>query len=77
VLLDLMMPGMDGFEFLEEFRRREAWRQVPVVVVTAKDLTDEDRRRLNGGAAKVLSKGAHGRDELLSELRALLAARAP
>jgi PAS domain S-box-containing protein len=76
VLLDLMMPEMDGFEFLEEFRTRSAWRGVPVVVLTAKDLTDEDRRRLNGGAARVLAKGAHGRDGLLDDLRALVAARA-
>ena len=55
VLLDLMMPEMDGFEFLEEFRGRAEWHSVPVVVLTAKDLSDEDRRRLNGGAAKVLS----------------------
>jgi CheY-like chemotaxis protein len=38
----MMMPGMDGFEVLEAMRRREAWRDIPVVVVTAKDL---DRRR--------------------------------
>lgn len=76
VLLDLMMPEMDGFEFLEEFRGRAEWHSVPVVVLTAKDLSDEDRRRLNGGAAKVLAKGAHGREQLLDELRVLVAARA-
>jgi len=74
VLLDLMMPEMDGFEFVAELRRNEAWRRVPVVVVTAKDLSREDHDRLNGYVQKILQKGAHGRDELLSEVRELVAA---
>ena len=77
VLLDLMMPEMDGFEFLEELRRRPGGRAIPVVVMTAKDLTDEDRRRLNGGVEHVVQKGAHSRDDLLRELRELVAAHAP
>ena len=76
VLLDLMMPEMDGFEFLEEFRRHEAWRTVPVVVITAKDLSESDHRRLNGGVAQVLQKSGLGRDALLAEVRHLVAARA-
>jgi GAF domain-containing protein/CheY-like chemotaxis protein len=43
IILDLMMPKMDGFEFLDELRSRLNWRDIPVVVITAKDLTDEDR----------------------------------
>jgi CheY-like chemotaxis protein len=43
ILLDLMMPEMDGFAFVSEFRRHEAWRAIPIVVITAKDLTREDR----------------------------------
>ncbi len=39
ILLDLMMPEMDGFEFVAEFRRHEPWRAIPIVVVTAKDLS--------------------------------------
>ena len=62
ILLDLMMPEMDGFEFVAEFRRHEAWRAIPVVVVTAKDLTREDRERLNGHVERILQKGAHGRE---------------
>ena len=62
VLLDLMMPEMDGFEFVAEFRRHEAWRTIPVVVVTAKDLTADDRARLNGYVQKILQKGAHSRE---------------
>jgi GAF domain-containing protein/DNA-binding response OmpR family regulator len=74
VLLDLMMPEMDGFEFVAEFRRHEAWRAIPIVVITARDLSREDRERLNGYVQKILQKGAHGREELLAEVRDLVAA---
>ncbi len=60
VLLDLMMPEMNGFEFLEAVRKLEAWRAVPVVVITAKNLTDDDRHRLNGGVERVVAEGALG-----------------
>ena len=52
-----MMPEMDGFEFLDELRSRAEWRDIPVLVVTAKDLTEEDRRRLNGEVERVLAEG--------------------
>jgi GAF domain-containing protein/CheY-like chemotaxis protein len=74
ILLDLMMPEMDGFEFLAEFRGHEAWRAIPIVVVTAKDLSQEDRERLNGHVEKILQKGTHGRDRLLAEVRELVTA---
>jgi CheY-like chemotaxis protein len=74
VLLDLMMPEMDGFEFVAEFRQHEAWRGIPIIVVTAKDLSRDDRERLNGSVQRVLQKGAHGRDELLAEVREMVAA---
>ncbi|MCW5554049.1 MAG: response regulator [Verrucomicrobiae bacterium] len=71
ILLDLMMPEMDGFEFMRALRERPDGRLVPVVVITAKDLTEEDRRRLNGQVAKILPKGTTSSEELLAELRAL------
>jgi CheY-like chemotaxis protein len=74
ILLDLMMPEMDGFEFLAELRRHPTWREVPVLVLTAKDLTDEDRRRLNGEVERIIQKGAYDRDELLREVGRVLAA---
>ncbi|MGH1574865.1 ATP-binding response regulator [Methylobacterium sp. P31] len=74
VLLDLMMPEMDGFAFLRSLRARQEWRDVPVVVLTAKDITAEDRRRLAGQADRVLAKGATGLGELARELRALMPA---
>jgi signal transduction histidine kinase/CheY-like chemotaxis protein len=57
ILLDLMMPEMDGFGFLDALRLREDWRGIPVVVITAKDLTDEDRQRLNGAVDRIMLKG--------------------
>ena len=73
VLLDLMMPEMDGFQFVVEMQRNEAWRTIPVAVITAKDLTAEDRARLKGAVETILQKGAYSRDELLVELRTLIA----
>jgi CheY-like chemotaxis protein len=64
------MPEMDGFEFLEEMRGRAEWRDIPVVVVTSKDLTAEDRRRLNGRVERIIHKT--GRDETLHEVRGTL-----
>jgi len=73
ILLDLMMPEMDGFEFVDEFRRHEGWRTIPIVVVTAKDLSPAERQRLNGYVERILQKGAYSRDALLAEVRELVA----
>jgi len=72
ILLDLMMPEMDGFEFLSEIRKKPHWRSIPVIVVTAKELTADDRRRLNGGMTRVLQKGCCSREELLKEVREMM-----
>ena len=74
ILLDLMMPEMDGFEFIVELRKREVWRHIPVVVITAKELTNDDRQRLNGSVERVLLKGAFTREELLARVRELVSA---
>jgi signal transduction histidine kinase/CheY-like chemotaxis protein len=66
ILLDLMMPTMDGFEFMDQLRGRADWQDIPVVVITAKDLTDEDRNRLNGGVERIIQKT--DRDEMLRQL---------
>jgi CheY-like chemotaxis protein len=73
ILLDLMMPGLNGFEVAAELHRNPAWRGIPVVVMTAKDLTDEDRARLNGLVARVLQKGADATGGLLQAIRDLTA----
>jgi CheY-like chemotaxis protein len=76
VLLDLMMPEMDGFEFLEVLRRDGAKPETPVVVITAKELTEADRQRLRGGVERIVLKGHQGRDEFLREVRDLVALHA-
>jgi adenylate cyclase len=73
ILLDLMMPEMDGFEFLAELRLDQRLRHVPVIVVTAADLSEEDHRRLNSGVLKVVQKSGLGRDDLLGEFAGLVA----
>jgi signal transduction histidine kinase/DNA-binding response OmpR family regulator len=72
ILLDLMMPEMDGFEFVEVLRKNPDWIGIPVVVVTAKDLTEDDRLRLDGHVKKIFQKGAMKREELARELRSVM-----
>ena len=75
ILLDLMMPEMDGFQFVDELRQHPEWKSIPVVVVTAKDLTTEDRERLSGQVGLILQKGAYSREDLLRETSALVVNR--
>ena len=69
VLLDLMMPEMDGFDFLDGLRARTGRPAPPVVVITAKELTDADRQRLNGGVRDVVQKQSQDLDGLLADIR--------
>jgi PAS domain S-box-containing protein len=73
ILLDLMMPEVDGFEFLDALRDGAEGTHAPVVVITAKDLTEEDLHRLNGGVEHVVRKSGAGPQDLLAQVRALLA----
>jgi CheY-like chemotaxis protein len=73
ILLDLMMPEMDGFEFLERVRQHPEWRLIPIVVLTAKDLTGDDRRRLSGSVETILQKASDSREALLQQVRELVA----
>ncbi len=68
ILLDLMMPVMDGFEFLVHLRGMPELQNLPVVVLTAKDLDDNDAQELHAGAATILQKGLYDRDRLLAEI---------
>jgi signal transduction histidine kinase/CheY-like chemotaxis protein len=72
ILLDLMMPEMDGFELVAALRAREEWRTIPVVIVTGKELTAADRQRLQGTVARIVQKGASARDALVEQVRALV-----
>jgi CheY-like chemotaxis protein len=74
ILLDLMMPEMDGFQFLDEIRKHEGWHAIPVIVITAKELGAQDRQRLNGSVEKILQKGAYSREDLIGEVRDLVTA---
>jgi CheY-like chemotaxis protein len=76
VLLDLMMPEMDGFAFVTELRATEEGRRLPVIVLTAKDVTPEDRQRLTGSVEFILQKGTANRETLLAEIRTLVGATA-
>ena len=69
ILLDLLMPNMDGFEFVSELRDHHRWRYIPVIVVTAKDLTPEERTRLKGQVESVVRKGAYTGSKLVTEIR--------
>ncbi len=75
ILLDLMMPVMDGFEFLVEMRKVEAWQSIPVTVVTAKEITDDDRRRLSGNVERILARGTLDADGMVSALREAVSRR--
>lgn len=68
ILLDLMMPVMDGFECLAEMKRHPEWSDIPVFVVTAKDATAAERQFLSGKAEVVLKKGNFHQGQLLEEI---------
>ena len=72
ILLDLMMPVMDGFDFLLEMRARCAWQDIPVIVLTAKNLTDEDRRILSGRVEQIVAKGSTSTEQIVARIRRLL-----
>ena len=74
ILLDLMMPVMDGFDFLAAMRAQPEWQDIPVIVITAKDLTADDRIRLAGKVEEVLEKNAYTREQLLQRVSEAVAA---
>ena len=72
ILSDLRMLEMDGFEFIKRLHQNKTWASIPMVVLTAKDLTAEEHMWLNNNVDKVLQKGAYTSSELLTELRQLM-----
>jgi signal transduction histidine kinase/DNA-binding response OmpR family regulator len=74
IVLDLMMPEMDGFELVAELRRHPEWRGIPVLVMTALDLSEADRHRLNGSVERVIQKSEHSGSGLLHEVGEAVAA---
>ena len=72
VLLDLMMPNVDGFTILETMKADQELRHIPVIVITAKDLTSEDYRRLSGRVESLLQKGEFMEEELFDSISEVL-----
>jgi CheY-like chemotaxis protein len=68
ILLDLLMPVMDGFAFLKELRNEADWRDIPVLVITSKDITREEKQLLEEKVVTILQKGAYEREELLEQV---------
>ena len=75
IFLDLMMPEMDGFEFVERLRSNELTQSIPVLVVTARDITPQDRQRLSGGVQNILQKASASPEDLVVQAKELLVAR--
>ena len=73
ILLDLMMPEMDGFQLVAALRDRPQWRSIPVIVITAMDLTAEDRARLNSGIEGILAKDSFTPEQLVETVRRVVA----
>jgi CheY-like chemotaxis protein len=72
IFLDLLMPEMDGFETAARLRASAEWSDIPVVVLTALELTDEHRKQLAGSVELVVGKGGHALEDLLPDVRKLL-----
>jgi CheY-like chemotaxis protein len=72
ILLDLMMPEMDGFQFVAELRKNALWRTIPIIVVTARDLSQVERNQLSGQVEGILQKGAYTQEQLFAEVRTLV-----
>ena len=72
LVLDLIMPEMDGFEVLKRVRSDPATRNLPVIVVTAKELTDKDRKKLAGKVSSILAKSDTTSTALLEEIKKIL-----
>jgi signal transduction histidine kinase/DNA-binding response OmpR family regulator len=76
VVVDLLMPEVSGFEVVQSLKEEAQTREVPVFVITVKDLTSEDKQKLNSLAAAIMPKGAFAKDEFLHEIGKLMRLRA-
>ena len=72
ILLDLMMPVMNGLQFVEALHRKSEYRDIPIIVITGKEITDEERAALNGDVLEILKKGDHRSEALLDEVSELI-----
>lgn len=72
IISDLMMPEMDGFDLVHQLRQHEQWRAIPIVILTAKEITPEDQQKLNGSVIRIFAKGSYHCSDLLTEVNNLL-----
>jgi threonine synthase len=72
ILLDLMMPDMDGFQVMDALQMKKETKDIPIIVITAKELTSAENKRLKGHIQSLMQKGDFMNDDLLDEVRALL-----
>jgi signal transduction histidine kinase/CheY-like chemotaxis protein len=72
IFLDLLMPEMDGFEVIRRVEANSRWRDIPIIVVTAKDLTDSDQRFLQRSVDKIIQKSGLTSENLMKEVQSLL-----
>ncbi|WP_170381976.1 response regulator [Ruegeria atlantica] len=77
ILLDLLMPEMNGFEFLANMRKNTDWKEIPVIVVTAKTVSNEDRARLNGSIKTLIEKDGDQIETILRQLNEILPGSSP
>lgn len=75
IILDLMMPEMDGFEFVASMHERPDWRAIPIIVITSMDVSAADRARLGGGVGRILQKGDYTLSDLIEEIRRTVAVK--
>ncbi|MGB5057367.1 MAG: response regulator, partial [Candidatus Promineifilaceae bacterium] len=72
VILDLMMPGLDGFAIVDAMKKESYLQDVPIIVITAKELSPIERERLDGKIKALLQKGSFMDSDLLSDIRQAL-----
>jgi len=75
VLLDLMMPEVSGFDVVQALHADDSTREIPIMILTGKNLTEDDKRQLNGHVAAILERGSTGATDLVNWLNRLMAAR--
>lgn len=75
IILDIMMPEVDGFMVIEELKKSKEKRGIPIIIMTAKDITDDDKKRLNGSILDIVKKGLFAEEEVLKDLRNIVERR--
>jgi signal transduction histidine kinase/DNA-binding response OmpR family regulator len=73
IILDLILPDLSGFDVLSEISKNDDWKHIPIIVITAKELTNEELKRLKKEVDCIFQKGDYSRNDLLNEIYALMA----